>query len=178
MAAALAAFIDDVLCSATASAPALDASRRSTALPEDEVRRRASAFISAHPVAETGESTTRHGHLLSLALLWHDHLDASHTLSQDLGDGDGSYLHALMHRREGDHSNAKYWFHRAGRHAIHGPLAASVAPGDGFLIPGGRWDAEAFVDACASGDARWILLQAREYHLLAAYLIGEPAAIP
>lgn len=170
---ALTAFVDRVLSPATALQPSLDASRRATAFAEDEARRRVAGFLADHPSVPVA----RHGHLLSVALLWHDHLDASHTLSQDLGDADGSYVHALMHRREGDYSNAKYWCHRAGGHAVHAALAQATATGDAFLIPKGRWNPDAFVDACATGDARWIPLQTREYQLLTAHLLGElPAA--
>jgi hypothetical protein len=45
-------------------------------------------------------------------------IDRSHTLSQDIQNREGSFLHAIMHRREGDFSNAKYWFNRVGKHAV------------------------------------------------------------
>ena len=34
-------------------------------------------------------------------------IDESHTISQDLGSAEGSFLHGIMHRREGDFGNAK-----------------------------------------------------------------------
>src|SRR4051794_32254466 len=40
--------------------------------------------------------------------LWHDWLDESHRISQRVETADGSYWHAIMHRREGDFSNSKY----------------------------------------------------------------------
>ncbi|MCM3749904.1 hypothetical protein M3223_21450 [Paenibacillus pasadenensis] len=43
-------------------------------------------------------------------------LDRSHELSQHLDTQEGSYLHGLMHRMEGDFSNANYWFRLAGPH--------------------------------------------------------------
>jgi arylamine N-acetyltransferase len=47
-------------------------------------------------------------------------LDRSHELSQSIeGKGRnraGDYWHAIMHRREPDYSNAKYWFRRVGQH--------------------------------------------------------------
>jgi hypothetical protein len=48
-------------------------------------------------------------------LLWNDDLDGCHTIAQDLSDEFGAYLHGIMHRREPDYSNAKYWFRRVGQ---------------------------------------------------------------
>ena len=47
-----------------------------------------------------------------LAGVWllHDYLDESHTISQRIDTPSGSFWHGIMHRREGDFSNAKYWF--------------------------------------------------------------------
>jgi hypothetical protein len=50
--------------------------------------------------------------------LLHDFLDESHTISQGIDTTSGSYWHAIMHRREGDFSNSKYWFRRVGRHPV------------------------------------------------------------
>src|SRR6516165_1333879 len=47
-----------------------------------------------------------------LAGLWlfHDFLDESHAISQDIDTIEGSYWHAILHRREPDYVNSKYWF--------------------------------------------------------------------
>lgn len=53
-----------------------------------------------------------------LLALWHDakgDWDAAHRVAQDIEDEDGAWVHAYLHRKEGDASNAGYWYRRAGR---------------------------------------------------------------
>jgi hypothetical protein len=96
-----------------------------------------------------------------LAGVWllHDFLDESHGISQGVHTTSGSFWHGVMHRREGDYSNAKYWFNRVGPHQVLGELPARVAEltDDGTkksladrLISHGQFDPFAFVDACKS----------------------------
>jgi hypothetical protein len=96
---------------------------------------------------------------ISAAWLLHDFLDESHHISQEIDTPAGSFWHAIMHRREGDFSNAKYWFRRVGRYPVLdaiGQRAAELAATRGDeqpikkLISGGAWDPFAFVDLCES----------------------------
>ncbi len=49
---------------------------------------------------------------------------AAHAIAQDLDDRAGAWLHAHLHRIEGDHDNADYWYARAGRPPMRGDLDA------------------------------------------------------
>ena len=53
-----------------------------------------------------------------LQALWHDangDWDEAHRLAQAQDDRDGAWVHAYLHRKEGDPANAAYWYRRAGR---------------------------------------------------------------
>ena len=63
----------------------------------------------------------------ALLALWHDaHGDweAAHALAQEAGGRDGAWVHAYLHRKEGDVMNAGYWYSRAGKPAASGDLRA------------------------------------------------------
>lgn len=64
---------------------------------------------------------------LPLKALWADGAgdwDAAHTFIQDDADGDGAWVHAYLHRKEGDTSNAHYWYKRASKSVFEGSLEA------------------------------------------------------
>ena len=41
--------------------------------------------------------------------------DTAHSIAQDIPDSNGSRVHAYLHRKEGDQTNASYWYSRAGK---------------------------------------------------------------
>jgi hypothetical protein len=108
--------------------------------------------------------------------LLHDFLDESHTISQSIETPSGSYWHAIMHRREGDFSNAKYWLRRVGRHPVIEQLGERA---------GGTHDPFAFVDMCQAavrgkGDLRdsCLDIQEAEWELLFDFCYREALALP
>jgi hypothetical protein len=96
----------------------------------------------------------------TLAGLWlfHDWLDESHMISQGIHSATGSFWHAIMHRREGDFANSKYWYGRAVGHPALQTLAAQAggvlnqAPADKSLLRviASGWDPNALVDLVES----------------------------
>jgi hypothetical protein len=57
--------------------------------------------------------------------LWHEAKGdwaLAHELAQAVDDPDGAWVHAFLHRVEGDLANASYWYRRAGRPVCELPL--------------------------------------------------------
>lgn len=89
--------------------------------------------------------------------LYHDFLDESHRISQSISTPTGSYWHAILHRREPDSWNSKYWFGRVGRHPVFADLREAARrlaaetqeiPETHFLRDQREWNPFAFVDLC------------------------------
>lgn len=63
--------------------------------------------------------------LLALWLDGKEAWNAAHDALQNQPDGNGSaWVHAYLHRKEGDPANARYWYRRAGKPEATGTLAA------------------------------------------------------
>lgn len=136
----------------TAGLPELGPESRQGALPAAELEPRITRALEASQVPSAKYELVR-----GAVLLWHDHLEESHAIAQDIHNTDGSFLHAIMHRREPDAGNSQYWWHRVGAHPCFvelGRRAKTFLEGSGQaalaarLTPKGTWDPFAFVEEC------------------------------
>lgn len=93
--------------------------------------------------------------------LYVDDLDRSHAISQDLHSPEGSFWHAIMHRREGDFSNSKYWLRQAGAT----PFSLEA------------YDPREFVDQVAAADGQnppeLLATQRREWLAMFAHCVSK-----
>jgi hypothetical protein len=72
-----------------------------------------------------------------LQALWHDakgNWDEAHRIAQDVSGADGAWVHAYLHRKEGDLSNARYWYRQAGQPAATDSLDSEWARIVGELL--------------------------------------------
>ncbi len=63
---------------------------------------------------------------LLLALWWDakGEWEQAHAVAQEVEGADGAWVHAYLHRKEGDLGNASYWYRRAGRPMERGSTRA------------------------------------------------------
>lgn len=126
-----------------------------------------------------GREVTDPKHLALLkGALWCglDELDTAHRIFQDEPSELGSYWHGIMHRREGDLDNARYWFRRAGKLPVFNKLHEAAAPHSPNMRRQETWDPYLFVGLCEQvrhGDTDLLEecrhLQRQEFAVLFAY---------
>ena len=72
------------------------------------------ASIESHDLPPTDLSPETKALWLTKKKRW----EAAHEIAQDINTETGSWIHAMLHRTEGDLGNAAYWYSRAGKPAI------------------------------------------------------------
>ena len=130
------------------------------ALPFDQAMRSLVPVEGASPevlavVQSVVNDPALDGHDAVKAGLWLyvDELDRSHAISQGIHTPTGSFWHAVMHRREGDFPNAKYWYRKAGAHPAMGHIdLAGGGSASGSAMAG--YDPGVFVDRVARANQR------------------------
>jgi hypothetical protein len=137
---------------ASGGLPELGPGPRKTVLPHHELEASLTGILSKCSLGSLNTNLIR-----ALVLLWHDRLDAAHGIAQGIENADGSFIHGIVHRREPDFSNARYWFGRTGNHPCFPEIASKVAKlldSSGRsdlksrLVINGKWDSFTFVDLC------------------------------
>ena len=64
-----------------------------------------------------------------LQAMWHaskGDWETAHNIAQSISSELGSWIHAYLHRVEGDLSNADYWYKRAGKPQFQGSTEAEA----------------------------------------------------
>jgi hypothetical protein len=64
--------------------------------------------------------------------------DQAHKIVQDEHGAKAAWVHAYLHRVEGDLGNAGYWYRRAGKPVASGPLETEWEQMVSELLGGGR----------------------------------------
>jgi hypothetical protein len=62
-----------------------------------------------------------------LVAMWRDgkgNWGRAHEIAQDVASAEGSWVHAYLHRKEGDEGNAGYWYGQANQPHTRQPLDA------------------------------------------------------
>ncbi len=77
-----------------------------------------------------------------------DALDLAHVPFQEESSDLGSYWHGMLHRREGDFDNARYWFRRAGALPFFARLHSVAAESSALMARQANWDPYAFTGEC------------------------------
>jgi len=77
-----------------------------------------------------------------------DDLDGGHAYFQEDHSDLGSYWHGMMHRREGDFDNARYWFRRAGAQPFFDTLHHEAALFSADMSRQMSWDPYLFTGLC------------------------------
>jgi hypothetical protein len=74
--------------------------------------------ISEMTIDEFKSAKNPKGFSVELEALWYDgkgDWDKSHEVIQDVESKNAAWIHAYLHRKEGDVGNAQYWYSRAGK---------------------------------------------------------------
>ncbi len=96
------------------------------------------------PVADPAMVSLLRGALLYAV----DALDSAHRIFQEEKSDLGSYWHGVMHRREADFDNARYWFRRAGRQPFFDKLHLATTEHSALIARQVSWDPYLFTGEC------------------------------
>ena len=78
----------------------------------------------------------------------YDALEESHRIVQEIGNNHASYWHGMLHRREGDFENARYWFRRTGKLGVFPEMHSRAAEVSALMGRQMDWDPYVLVGQC------------------------------
>ena len=77
-----------------------------------------------------------------------DAIHDAHKIFQDAPGDLGAYWHGMMHRREGDFDNARYWFRRAGTLPVFAEMHHAASEYSAVMARQADWDPYLFTGEC------------------------------
>ena len=77
-----------------------------------------------------------------------DAIHEAHAVFQEAPGDLGAYWHGMMHRREGDFENARYWFRRAGKLGFFDLLHRAASEHSPVMARQSNWDPYLFTGEC------------------------------
>jgi hypothetical protein len=87
--------------------------------------------------------------LIRAGLLYaYDAIDESHRIVQEIRTDNASYWHGMLHRREGDFENARYWFRRTGKLGVFAEMHAQASEVSPLMGRQENWDPYVLVGLC------------------------------
>jgi hypothetical protein len=105
-----------------------------------------------------------------------DDLHGCHEFFQDTSSTLVSYWHGMMHRREADFGNARYWFRRSGQLPFFDALHHKAAPASADIARQHSWDPYLFTGKCEqhrfgadSDETELVRLQRAEFEVVFDY---------
>ncbi len=111
-----------------------------------------------------------------------DGIPEAHAIFQDAKSDLGSYWHGMMHRREGDFDNARYWFRRAGSLPFFNALHRVASEHSAVMARQSNWDPYLFTSECeqarfgeTEGLRALVELQRAEFEVLFDYCWRQSA---
>ena len=79
---------------------------------------------------------------------YHNALDDSHKEAQKLEGDTAAYWHGMVHRREGDFDNARYWMRRAGEQPVFQEMQGRASDAAPHMGRQSNWDPFLFITLC------------------------------
>lgn len=167
------ALVEKVLEALPASnKPGLGDEKRENALDQSQINRWISSLNEEFSLSD---DTRKFLH--ALVLLWNDFLEPSHSIVQSMGHPEASYIHGMMHRREEDFGNAKYWFRRAYPLDNQSQFDTLITKyiSDLNADYSGEWEPAKFVDQCQKDikNPNYENVQAAEFMAMSHYVISN-----